>query len=85
MEFGSPREKIEIVYEALNGRLNPKEASDNLFHCISCKKCSSACPYNIDTSKILWDNRRLFENCPRKYFFILAYVFSKLFRISYRG
>jgi len=80
MEFNAPRQKIQMVYEGLNNRVDPKEASKIAYRCLACKRCSSVCPYGIDVSQLLWLNRHHFKGSFRKHLFIMAYMLSKLFR-----
>ncbi|MCG2718047.1 MAG: (Fe-S)-binding protein [Nanoarchaeota archaeon] len=66
MEFDSPRAKLELINEALNDRVDPKDIMITLNRCTSCKKCVESCPYGIDTLKILNEFRNLVRDSELK-------------------
>ena len=76
MDFNSPREKLELIYEIFYNNKNiGKKVVDIIYRCLACKKCAKACPYGIDTSKILWYHRNLIKSYSiRRYIFMIAYL-----------
>jgi Fe-S oxidoreductase len=62
VEFDSPRAKLELVFEALNGRIDIKEARKVLPSCPQdCQECFLSCPHKINPQEIFKEFKNLTE------------------------
>jgi len=66
LEFDSPRAKLEVIDEILNGRINPLDVIKFLNRCTGCKKCVETCPYDIPIPEIINEVR---SEVKKKWFF----------------
>jgi len=55
MEFDSPRAWLEVINEAIEGRVDSLEIMSLLNKCTLCRKCVGACPHGIETPEIILD------------------------------
>ena len=58
-ELDGPRGRISLVKELINGRGEPKIASQHLSRCLTCRSCETACPSGVGYSKIAHAGREL--------------------------
>jgi len=59
MEFDSPRAKLELINEALSGRVDPRDIIITLNRCTTCKRCVESCPFGIDVADIIQEFNQL--------------------------
>ncbi len=60
-EFNSPRGKLELVFEVLARRIDPKEVIKILPSCDECIECISICPHGIDVPRIFEELKAINE------------------------
>lgn len=53
MEFDSPRARLELINEVLEGRVNEEEVLHMISRCTTCLRCKKACPHSIEVPVII--------------------------------
>jgi glycolate oxidase iron-sulfur subunit len=52
VEFNSPRGKLELITEAIEGKIGKEEVRKELSCSRECRECSSSCPHGINITNI---------------------------------
>ncbi|MHA2053119.1 MAG: 4Fe-4S dicluster domain-containing protein [Candidatus Hodarchaeales archaeon] len=52
LEFNSPRGKLELIFEVLEGKIRKDEVLKEVSCSLECEECYPVCPYEINIPKI---------------------------------
>src|SRR5271154_4791728 len=94
-ETSSPRGRIALMRAVADGRLAPnsKQFADEMYFCLGCLACETACPAGVDYTQLFEMARAEAERSPaeqtplRKFtrWFLLGVLFRKQWRMRFVG
>ncbi|MHA2122936.1 MAG: 4Fe-4S dicluster domain-containing protein [Promethearchaeota archaeon] len=53
LEFNSPRGKLELIFESIEGKTNEAEVVNIVSCVLKCRECETSCPHDIQIPNIL--------------------------------
>ena len=65
LEGASPRGRISLMKALLNGDLEPADVRDQLYFCLDCRACETACPSGVQFGSLLERSRVEIEGYHR--------------------
>lgn len=68
-EADSPRGRIFLMKEVLEGNLDPQQVAPHIDRCLGCVSCQTACPSGVPYGDLLSSYRALYPNSSARSFF----------------